>query len=191
MIALACQRWRARRDTYRPAGEPIDTSRYEVAAIADDRTAKAFVVAEHYSQSYPAARFRFGLYARGGALAGVAVVSHPPRESVLDALPGEGLERAELGRLVLLDSVPANGETWFLGRARLPRSLRGLPTAFRGDYKRAEMSINLREGDPVLTIQVDGDVRIGEPGCERREFVARGSGDVRAALAWLERQVPR
>jgi hypothetical protein len=116
VIATVAQRWRARRDSYRPAGEPIDTRRYEVAPIAADGPAKAFVVATHYSASYPAARFRFGLYRRGGELVGVAVVSHPARESVLDALPGAGLERAELGRLVLLDDVPANGETWFLGR---------------------------------------------------------------------------
>ncbi len=74
---------------------------------------------------------------------------------------------------------------------RLPRSLAGLPTAFKADSRRAVVSLNLREDDPVLTVEVDGDVRVGEPGRERREFVARGSDDVRAALAWLERQVPR
>ncbi len=115
MIASVTQRWRARRDSYRPAGEPIDTRRYEVAAIPDDRTAKAFVVAHHYSGSYPAARARVGLYRRG-ELVGVAVVSHPARESVLALFPGERLEGAELGRFVLRDDVEANGETWFLAR---------------------------------------------------------------------------
>jgi hypothetical protein len=110
------QRWRARRDTYRPAGETIRTLDYEVAEIAGDREAKTFVLAHHYSASYPAARARFGLYRRGGELAGVAVVSHPARESVLSLFPGERLASAELGRFVLLDDVPGNGETWFLGR---------------------------------------------------------------------------
>ena len=37
----------------------------DVAPIADDTTARRFVVEHHYSQSYPAARRRFGLYERG------------------------------------------------------------------------------------------------------------------------------
>lgn len=110
------QRWRLGRDSYRPAGEPIETRRYEVAALLDDATPRAFVEAHHYSGSYVAARRRFGLY-RGEALVGVAVFSVPARAAALACLPGEDLERAELGRFVLLDEVPANGETWFLGRA--------------------------------------------------------------------------
>ena len=31
MIAASCQRWRERRDSYRPAGETIATRLYEVA----------------------------------------------------------------------------------------------------------------------------------------------------------------
>lgn len=115
MLTTVAQRWRSGQDRYRPAGEPIDTRRYEVAAIADDTTARAFVVREHYSGSYPAARLRFGLY-RGEELVGVAVFSQPVRDEVLSVLPGERLERVELGRFVLLDTVPANGETWMLGR---------------------------------------------------------------------------
>lgn len=110
------QRWRLGRDSYRPAGEPIETRRYEVAPIAGDVEARTFVERHHYSHSYVAARFRFGLY-RGPACVGVAVFSVPAREAALACLPGERLERVELGRFVLLDDVPANGETWFLGRA--------------------------------------------------------------------------
>jgi hypothetical protein len=62
MISPAVQRWRERRDSYRPAGEPIDTTAYEVAAILDDTTARSFIQIHHYSGTYPAARFRFGLY---------------------------------------------------------------------------------------------------------------------------------
>lgn len=61
MQLLLNQRWRARRHLYRPAGEIISTHRYEVAEIPDDLTAKGFVLAHHYSASYPAARFRIGL----------------------------------------------------------------------------------------------------------------------------------
>jgi hypothetical protein len=116
MLTLWNQRWRDRRGSYRPAGETIDTRRYEVASIEADSGPKAFVVAHHYSGSYPAARFRFGLY-RSGALVGIAVFSHPTRDSVLTSVfPCEVLEAVELGRFVLLDDVPGNGETWFLGR---------------------------------------------------------------------------
>jgi hypothetical protein len=39
-LTLFNQRWRDRRDSYRPAGEPIDTTLYEVAELAEDREAK-------------------------------------------------------------------------------------------------------------------------------------------------------
>jgi hypothetical protein len=108
------QRWRERRDTYRPAGEPIQTRDYEVAPIRTDGPAKAFIVQHHYSGCYPAARFRFGLY-RHGALVGVAVFSHPCNNATLSNVFDRD-PAVELGRFVLLDDVPANGETWFLGQ---------------------------------------------------------------------------
>lgn len=114
-MTILVQRWRERRDSYRPAGETIDPRRFEVAAIADDRTAKAFVEAHHYSGSYPAARFRFGLY-EGAELVGVAVFSQPCNDLALRPLPAS-TDRTELGRFVLLDRVKGNGETWFLARA--------------------------------------------------------------------------
>jgi hypothetical protein len=117
MTGGVTQRWRLRRDSYRPAGEPIATRHYEVATIADDSTTKAFVEQHHYSGSYPAARFRFGLY-HHAELVGVAVFSHPCSDKVLTSVfPVPPREAAELGRFVLLDQVPANGETWFLARA--------------------------------------------------------------------------
>jgi hypothetical protein len=111
------QRWRDRRESYRPAGEPIDTRAYEIAAIDDDNPAKAFVVGHHYSATYPAARFRFGLY-RGGALTGVAVFSQPCTNAVLSSVfPSIPTKDAvELGRFVLLNDVAGNGESWFIAR---------------------------------------------------------------------------
>lgn len=119
MITPVVQRWRDRRGTYRPAGEPIATHLYEVAAIeggGSDATAKAFVARHHYSGTYPAARFRYGLY-RAAELVGVAVFSQPANNATLAIFPGEPIESVELGRLVLLDEVPANGESWFVARA--------------------------------------------------------------------------
>lgn len=110
------QRWRNGLDHYRPTGEPINPRLYEVAEIPRDAPAKRFILEHHYSGSYPAARFRFGLY-RGPALLGVAVLSVPMNDaSVTNALPIPALEGVELGRFVLLDEVPGNGETWFLAR---------------------------------------------------------------------------
>lgn len=115
MITTATQRWRNGRHVYRPAGETIRASDFEVASIDRDRVAKDFVVAHHYAASYPAARFRFGLYRRG-ELAGVAVFSHPANNATLRVFPCATLEATELGRLVLLDEVHANGESWFIAR---------------------------------------------------------------------------
>jgi hypothetical protein len=115
MLIDHVQRWRDHRGSYRPAGEPIDTRAFEVAPIAGDTEAKRFVQAHHYSGSYPAARERFGLY-RAAELVGVAVFSVPANAKALDPAPGDAKSRVELGRFVLLDNVPANGESWFLAR---------------------------------------------------------------------------
>lgn len=111
------QRWAEGRDSYRPPQERIEPREYDVAAIADDGTARAFVEGHHYSRSYPAARVRVGLYRRG-VLVGVAVFSHPCNDRVLTiTFPvTPTLATIELGRFVLLDEVPGNGETWFLAR---------------------------------------------------------------------------
>jgi hypothetical protein len=118
MITASVQRWNRGKARYRMAGEPIRTSEYDVAEI-DEAGAKSFVEEHHYSHSYPAARRRFGLF-RSGELVGVAVFSHPCNDRVITSV--FGCERAtdglELGRFVLLDSVPANGESWFLARCR-------------------------------------------------------------------------
>jgi len=115
MITNVVQRWSSGRASYRPAGETIDTRNYEVAAIDDDTTAKRFVLGHHYSGSYPAARFRYGIYF-GQFLCGVAVFSVPCQPLALACLPGDDSERIELGRLVLHDDVPANAESWFIAR---------------------------------------------------------------------------
>lgn len=110
------QRWRDRTTSFRPANECIQTQHYDVEPIATDTIAKDFVVRHHYSASYPAARFRFGLF-RGDVLQGVAVFSHPVNDRTLTSVfPGNPLDSVELGRFVLLDEVPGNGESWMLAR---------------------------------------------------------------------------
>jgi hypothetical protein len=111
------QRWCDGRASYRSPTEPIRTAEYEVAEISDDTTARQFITQHHYSHTYPAARFRVGLY-RHGELAGVAVFSHPCSNAVLtNVFEAPVLTTVELGRFVLLDSVAGNGETWFLARS--------------------------------------------------------------------------
>lgn len=113
--ATRCQRWRAGRHSYRPAGEVITPRHYEVAEI-DRATAKRFIVETHYAKSFPSPRWCFGLF-YGPLLAGVAVFSWPQHKAVLtNVFPGDWEESTELGRFVLLPWVPGNGESWFLAR---------------------------------------------------------------------------
>lgn len=111
-----CQRWTLGRDTYRRPAEPIRPSEYEVADVGAAE-AKRFVLDHHYSGAFPAARWRHGLF-RGGRLVGVAVWSQPFNPRVLARVfrQADPAQLCELGRFVLLDEVPANGETWLLGR---------------------------------------------------------------------------
>lgn len=124
-MSAPCQRWRDRRDSYRPDGETIRTREYEVHESHSDSEARAFVEAHHYSGSYPAARLRFFLRHRD-ELVGVAVLSQPASQAALEKALPFAEERAELGRFVLLDSVPANGESWFIARAFELARARGL-----------------------------------------------------------------
>lgn len=114
-----CQRWTERAHSWRHLSEGgFDRSRYDVAAIASDAVAKRFVTGHHYSGTYPSARQRYGLYERG-ALVGVAVLSVPSNTLALtNTFPSlrPFAESLELGRLVLVDAVPANAESWFLAR---------------------------------------------------------------------------
>jgi hypothetical protein len=115
------QRWRERRESYRPAQEPIDPSKYGVELIRE-QDAKAYVIRHHYSGTYPAARLRVGLFRslpfNAPALVGVAVFSVPMVGAVISKWLGvEPAKGVELGRFVLNDDVEGNGETWFLARA--------------------------------------------------------------------------
>jgi hypothetical protein len=173
------QRWWCGRDAYRPPDEPIRPAEYDVTELPGDGPAKAFVLEHHYSGTYPAARWRFGLFRRG-VLQGVAVFSHPCNDRVLTTVfPGRPTNSVELGRFVLLDEVPGNGETWFLGRcfALLRRkglagvvafsdpcrrlSRHGVPV-FRGHVGtvyQAHNGVYLGRGTPrTLTLLPDGSV---------------------------------
>lgn len=113
-----CLRWRDRRHSWRRRSEGgFDRDDYTVAPLAE-LDAKAFVVGHHYSGSYPASIHRYGMR-RDGQLVGVAVLSGPVQTKVLtNAFPTltPFTQAVELGRFVLVDDIPANGESWFLAR---------------------------------------------------------------------------
>lgn len=118
-----CQRWSGRRASYRPAGELIDVTRYQVhpLAFAD---AKRFVTEHHYSGTMPASQLEVGLFSKptrfhGEDLVGVLVFSVPVQEAAIPAWLNGTSPRCgvEIGRLVLKDCVPGNGETFMLGQA--------------------------------------------------------------------------
>lgn len=114
-----CQRWTADRACRwrHVAQEPINPREYAVAPLSEP-LARRFVESRHYSASYPADRLRYGLW-RGPELVGAAVLSVPAQAAVL-TIPFPQLqpyvESLELGRFVLADEVPGNGESWFLAR---------------------------------------------------------------------------
>lgn len=116
-----CQRWTERRASWRRTSEGgFNAARYGVQPIAE-ADARGFVLAHHYSSAYPAARLRYGLVDLvAGELVGVAVLGVPMAREVLTG-PFPTLQpyrqSLELSRLVLLDQVPANAETWFVSRA--------------------------------------------------------------------------
>ena len=121
-MVTSCQRWRDGRARYRPAGEVFNTARASVQEIGES-AAKPFTVQHHYEHSFPASRFQAGLFVRSRfeleRLVGVAVFSVPMSQGVIPhwfaGLPAA--RGALLGRLVLLDEVASNAESWFVARA--------------------------------------------------------------------------
>lgn len=171
-LELGNQRWTLGRASYRRPVEVIRPALYDVAPVGE-LDAKGFVLTHHYAGTYPAARFRFGLFERG-SLVGVAVFSHPVNNRTLtNVFGGEATETTELGRFVLLDQVPGNGETWLLSRCF--EQLRG--------HVRGVVSFS----DPVPRTAVDGRVVMpGHVGTIYQAFSARCLGrGARASLRLL------
>lgn len=118
----ATQRWMSGSPRWRRVGEAFDPDRYEVAAIAE-APVREFIAAHHYAPTLPSTTFRFGLFDHAAGtpkLVGVATLGVPMNKAVLTK-PFPHLEpyseSLDFNRLVLLDSVPANGESWFTARA--------------------------------------------------------------------------
>jgi len=138
------QRWEEGRVRWRPAGEVIRTSEYEVGAISRS-AAEGFVATHHYAKSSPAGRFWYGLH-RHGALVGTAIFSQPcNNRTITKVFPFDFREGVDLGRLVLLDEVPGNGESWFVSRCF-------------DELRRQDILGAVAFSDPVRRVAADGRV---------------------------------
>lgn len=173
MITLFNQRWRERRDTYRPAGETIRTSDFDVAPIAEN-DAKDFVVRHHYSATYPAARFRYGLFTRG-QLVGAAVFSQPCSDRVLtNVFPGvtmlDAVSRASFRSQIRFRADRLTGVLVF------PGHIGTIYQAFNGVYlgRGTPRSMHVLPDGTVLSPRSLQKIRAGERGWQyASELLAR------------------
>lgn len=181
MTPRACQRWRERQARYRPAGEVINPSRFSVEVI-DRTTGAAFTKRHHYSGSHVASRLDVALLWRppfgAEVLAGVCAFSTPMTGAVISRWCGTAPEAGlELGRLVLLDEVPGNGESWFVSRA-----LRLLHERI------PEVSSVVSFSDPLPRLGSQGLVMPGHIGTVYQALGARYAGRTRRRYLWLDRE---
>jgi hypothetical protein len=157
-----CQRWSYGTHSWRRRREGGFDRRLYAAHRVDKSLAKAFVKRHHYLHTFVAERLSWGLY-QGEQLVGVAVFGPPSHEAVLtNVFPDEEPYKRTLvlSRFVLLDEVPANGETWFLGQVFAAAACEGL----RGVVSFA---------DPVMRRAVDGTVVV--PGHRGTIYAAKGA----------------
>lgn len=114
------QRWRDRHSTFvLPADGVFEPTGWQVRPL-DEAAARDFVRQHHYSGTWVAAQHRFGLVHDTGLLGGVCVFGVPMSARVLtnafpDLVPFS--QAVELSRLVLLDDLAFNAESWFVARA--------------------------------------------------------------------------
>jgi len=95
----------------------LDTYR---VAKADTASSKAFVKQHHYSGGIHNGPMTYGLYRLSdNELVGVCAFATPSSEAVCASVFGGEYKRSvtELHRLVLLDDVPHNAESFFISRA--------------------------------------------------------------------------
>ena len=122
-MQTSAQRWHTRVAGEQPRPR-FDPDRH-VVEVLDYATAREYVLAHHYSGSYPAARLQLGLWRYTGEervrhLAGVLVYGVSCNERVIPRYaPGiSPREGVELCRLVLDDEVEMHGESWMLARCQ-------------------------------------------------------------------------
>lgn len=183
MITTRSQRWRDRRDAYVGDSTVIRTEEFGVEIIDCMSAAKPFVLRHHYSRSFPASRLSVGLFRRTGvapaALVGVATFSQSMNNRCVPLHTGLGdhSQGVELGRLVLLDEVAGNGETWFLSRA------------FR-ELRREKPAVEavISYADPMVRVDASGQVI--KPGHVGQVYAVMGAAYRGRATARRETVTP-
>lgn len=178
------QRWRERRDSFRIRGEAFDPAAYGVEPLERHAPARDFVVRHHYSASWPSVSVCVGLFRRRAFFAPelVGVCTFGPGTSQAQVprwtgcAPDEGLV---LNRLVLLDEVPFNAETWTIARAF--RVLRAERPAVRVvlSYsdpipRRDEAGVLTMPGHVGAAYQAKGARYVGRSDAETKWLDARG-----------------
>jgi hypothetical protein len=142
-----------------------------VARIAA-ATGKAFVIEHHYSHGIHNGPMTWGLF-DGGELVGVIAFATPSSENVRASVFGPDYVRSvtELHRLVLLDRMPRNSESWFIARG-----LRALKE--ERDYYRAVLSFaDATQGHIGTIYQATNAIYTGTSG--RARFYLDATGRLR------------
>lgn len=178
------QRWRERRDTYRPNDDELfETRHHEVVFAPDQSWVRDFVTRHHYSGTVPnSTRFAFLLIDRRRpawsdcGVVGAATFGSPSGPKVLEgAFPfvDEVSQAAsELQRLVLLDQVRRNGESWFVARCF---------KQLRRESQEAVVSFS----DPVARLDAEGVlVKPGHVGHVYQALGAHYTGRSEARWSW-------
>lgn len=118
METTRSQRWRERRALWAADALVIDPRAYGIDLLPEAQ-ARAFIAEHHYLATYPAALLAVGLFGRCARLEGVAVFAVPAAGAVITRHTGfaDPAKGTVLARLILLDRVPQNGESFFCSRA--------------------------------------------------------------------------
>ena len=188
MQSDVCQRWDRKRSIMIPL-DPCDTSSIEVAPIPD-KQCREFVTLHHYSHAYPAARRRFGVY-QHGELVGCAVYGQPCNAVTLKRLP-DPESSIELSRLVLLDRVKANAESFVIARCHDALRREGFTgvITFADPYPR-----HTAQGETVFlghvgTIyQASNAVYVGAATARRLHLLPNGTVYSQQSIGKIQRQI--
>lgn len=123
MLTQRSQRWRDCRARFVPAASTIDPRTLAVDIIDTRRQAAPFVEAHHYAGTMPVCRLAVGLFRNGkggtSQLVGVCAFAVPINNASVPKSAGlaDPSNACDLGRLVLLDDVGGNGESFLVSRA--------------------------------------------------------------------------
>ncbi|WP_043737484.1 Mom family adenine methylcarbamoylation protein [Nocardia asiatica] len=116
------QRWRSRLCSPATTGR-FDPHRYGVDFL-ETGAARRFITAHHYTRTFPQVRYSLGMWDLSAPdtprLVGVLTLSNGSNVLTLtNAFPGlvPYEQSLVLSRLILDDSVPANGESWFTAQS--------------------------------------------------------------------------